>query len=466
MKQVFYDPQRKRWKRFRRALDIAAVLLTVVLIVFAVSAYRSAALPELLLPSLKPNYKALPSKQRQKELRRALRVQDRQRRRHLKRRASEVVLNQNQPIRAAFYENDQESYSSLIAHVHQIDMLFPDWLHVVGANGNLMSVTSEYPVQFYRVVDKSGIHPVDPQMKVERVIAAAKEGTEIFPMLNDYNAQTQDWDGDAAGEMLRNREARHWLRVQVDRFLGANPHYHGICLDLEDLPDNDMGRYAEWVGEVYRDLHAKNLRVYVTVAVGTPAGILRRLAASSDGVILMDYDEHEIGSGPGPIAGESWFEDNLSRVISIVPRDKIICAIGNYAYNWALPLAQKGKQASHHVLWATDLSVQDAWQLADDAGADVHLYGDELNPYFAYDDEDTHERHVVWFLDGVTALNEMRAARDMGIRTFALWRLGIEDPSIWSIWDNPSAANAPEKLETVQPGADVDVDAEDTEGAE
>jgi cellulose synthase/poly-beta-1,6-N-acetylglucosamine synthase-like glycosyltransferase/peptidoglycan/xylan/chitin deacetylase (PgdA/CDA1 family)/spore germination protein YaaH len=460
MKQVFYDPQRKRWKRFRRILDITAVLLTVVVIVFAVSAYHSAALPELLLPTLKPKYKALPSKQRQEDLRRALRVRDRQRRRRLKRRASDVVLNQNQPIRAAFYENDQESYSSLKAHIHQIDMLFPDWLHVVSADGNLMGVTSEYPVQFYRVVDKTGIHSVDPQMKVEHVIAAAKEGTEVFPMLNNYNAQQQAWDGNAAGQMLRHRVARHWLQVQVDRFLGANPNYHGICLDLEDLPDGDMGLYADWVDEIYRDLHAKNLRVYVTVAVGTPSNVLRRLARDSDGIILMDYDEHEIGSGPGPIAGENWFENNLARVISIVPRDKIICSIGNYGYNWTLPLTAKGKKASNQVISATDLSVQDAWQLADDAGADVHLYGDELNPYFAYDDEDANERHVVWFLDGVTALNEMRAARDMGIRTFALWRLGIEDPTIWKVWDNPSAPNAPQALASVQPGADVDVEGE------
>lgn len=460
MNQVFFDPQRKRWKRFRRVLDIAAVLLTVVLIVFAVSAYNSAALPGLLLPTLKPNYKALPSKQRQADLRRALRARDRQRRRHLKRRASDVVLNQNQPIRAAFYENDQESYSSLKAHIHQIDMLFPDWLHVVSSDGNLMGVTSEYPVQFYRVADQSGIHPVDPQMKVEHVIAAAKEGTEIFPMLNNYDAQQQAWDGDAAGQMLQHREARHWLQVQMDRFLAANPHYHGICLDLEDLPDGDMGLYADWVSDVYHDLHAKNLRVYVTVAVGTPSSVLRKLARDSDGIILMDYDEHEIGSGPGPIAGENWFENNLSRVVSIVPRNKIICSIGNYGYDWTLPLTQDGKKASDRVLSATDLSVQDAWQLADDAGADVHLYGDELNPYFAYDDEDAKVRHEVWFLDGVTALNEMRAARDMGIRTFALWRLGIEDPSLWSIWDNPSAPSAPQHLASVAPGADVDVEGE------
>jgi cellulose synthase/poly-beta-1,6-N-acetylglucosamine synthase-like glycosyltransferase/peptidoglycan/xylan/chitin deacetylase (PgdA/CDA1 family) len=107
-----------------------------------------------------------------------------------------------------------------------------------------------------------------------------------------------------------------------------------------------------------------------------------------------------------------------------------------------------------------DLSVQEAWQRAADSGADVHLEGDELNPHFAYDDEDAHVRHQVWFLDGVTALNEMRDARLMGIRTFALWRLGMEDGSLWSVWDHPNDKDAPAQLETVPPGNDVDDEGE------
>ena len=67
----------------------------------------------------------------------------------------------------------------------------------------------------------------------------------------------------------------------------------------------------------------------------------------------------------------------------------------------------------------------------------IDLDDDSLNPHFAYDDEDAHVRHQVWFLDAVTVLNEMRAARALGIQTFALWRLGSEDNSLWKIWDNP-----------------------------
>src|SRR5271167_193806 len=80
-----------------------------------------------------------------------------------------------------------------------------------------------------------------------------------------------------------------------------------------------------------------------------------------------------------------------------------------------------------------------------------------MNPHFAYLD-DNNVRHDVWFLDGVSALNQMRSAHALGIYTFALWRLGSEDRSLWAVWDRPYEANAPAKLETVPPGQDVDIE--------
>jgi cellulose synthase/poly-beta-1,6-N-acetylglucosamine synthase-like glycosyltransferase/peptidoglycan/xylan/chitin deacetylase (PgdA/CDA1 family) len=80
--------------------------------------------------------------------------------------------------------------------------------------------------------------------------------------------------------------------------------------------------------------------------------------------------------------------------------------------------------------------------------------------HFEYIDEDRNERHVVWFLDSVTLLNEMRAARGLGLQTFALWRLGEEDSSLWSVWDKPSNPASLQALGEVQPGYDVDDEGE------
>ena len=59
-------------------------------------------------------------------------------------------------------------------------------------------------------------------------------------------------------------------------------------------------------------------------------------------------------------------------------------------------------------------------------------------------------------LDGVTAYNELRAAERAGVRGTALWRLGMEDPSMWYIWDATHADDAIRaKIEEVPPGYDL-----------
>ncbi len=178
----------------------------------------------------------------------------------------------------------------------------------------------------------------------------------------------------------------------------------------------------------------------------------------------MNYDEHEATSDPGPIASQDWFVANLTRVLKSVPKEKLICALGNYGYDWTLsipPAAKRGhKQPKPQVLDTIDLPVSDAWQRASDADADLNLDYDSLNPHFDYIDEDNNQRHVVWFLDAVTLLNEMRAARQLGLQTFALWRLGSEDSSLWNVWDKPSNPASLEALRLVEPGHSVDTEGE------
>ena len=52
----------------------------------------------------------------------------------------------------------------------------------------------------------------------------------------------------------------------------------------------------------------------------------------------MNYDQHEVESDPGPIAAQDWFIANLTRVLKSVPKEKLICAIGNYGYDWTMSI--------------------------------------------------------------------------------------------------------------------------------
>jgi len=113
MKQVFYDPKQRRRKVIRRVIDVSLVALTMVLVVFVFSVISRQTMPELLLPTQKRNYVAL--KERQPEL--ARRAALRPSRRKTRRPASEIELNQDEGLRAAFYTNDEAAYASQKAEI-------------------------------------------------------------------------------------------------------------------------------------------------------------------------------------------------------------------------------------------------------------------------------------------------------------------------------------------------------------
>ena len=454
-RQIFFDPQRKRWKRLRRILDITAVVSTLVLAGFIFNVLRGQHLPELLLPLPRHNYKALPDAS-------LLRNAKNQRptRRKTRRKPSEIPLNTGEGLRAAYYvQDDPASYSSLKEHVHQIDMLFPQWLHVDSPQGTLMMMSGDN-LREYPVIEGAAVHDPDDLNKVKHVIQENRADTEIFPALNNFNPHTQEWDI-GAGDVLKDPQKSAAFLQQIVRFLATYPVYRGLSLDIESIPDEDDDAYLNFIQALYSQMHARNLRLYVNVAVATSDSDLKTIAANSDGIILMNYDEHQTTSDPGPVASQTWFIGNLVRVLKVVPKEKIICGVGNYGYDWALSIPNPKDR--HHpkpqVLNTDNLSVSDAWGRASDADADLDLDYDTLNPHFEYIDEDSNQRHIVWFLDAVSLLDEMRAARELGLQTFALWRLGEEDGSLWKIWDKPSSPDALQALkDDVPPGHDVDTE--------
>jgi cellulose synthase/poly-beta-1,6-N-acetylglucosamine synthase-like glycosyltransferase/peptidoglycan/xylan/chitin deacetylase (PgdA/CDA1 family)/spore germination protein YaaH len=455
-KQIFFDPHRKRWKRLRRILDAVAVVSTLVLAGFILNTLRGQHLPELFLPTPKHNYKAVTDRTPLLRNRAASPS-----RRKTTRRPSEIPLNTGEGLRAAYYvPDDATSYSSFKEHVHQIDMLFPQWLHVDIAQNALTAMSSDNTLREYPVIDGTTVHDPDDLNKIKRVIQATKEDTEIFPHLNNYNSRTGLWDPDI-GKILADDDKSAHLREQILRFFVAYPVYRGLSLDFESLEDSSIPAYERFIGEVYTDLHARNLRLYVNVPAAAEDAYLKAIVPNTDGIVVMNYDQHETESDPGPIAAQDWFLANLSRVLKTVPKEKLICAIGNYGYDWTLSIPDPNDKThpKPKLLDAEEVDhVSEVWKRAADADADLNLDYDTLNPHFEYIDEDANQRHVVWFLDAVTAINELRGARSLGLQTFALWRLGEEDSSIWNIWDRPSNPDSLHALTTVQPGHDIDTE--------
>jgi cellulose synthase/poly-beta-1,6-N-acetylglucosamine synthase-like glycosyltransferase/spore germination protein YaaH/peptidoglycan/xylan/chitin deacetylase (PgdA/CDA1 family) len=449
-KQVFYDPKQARWRRIRRFVDAAALAFTLLVIFFIYSALRSEPLPDLSWLSEKKPYHALKENEKVKAReKRRLATLARAGHRHQARKApSQLTFNSQQGVRAAFYVSwDAASFSSLREYARQIDLLFPTWLQVLSPDGHLQGVDPETNAMF-DVVHGQTVHPVDD--KVMPFLRTEGTSMEVLPVVQNFDG-TDFVPG--VSNFLMNPQARANFRREIGLFL-ATDHYRGLMIDFESFPKKAQPAYVALLNELSSDLHAKGMKLYVSVQVRNEDFDYKAIAAAVDGVVIMNYDEHFPGGTPGPVASQEWFTDNLASAINEIPKEKLIVAIGNYGYDW-VERPKKGKLPPG--VADKSVSVQEAWIGSRDAEEDVDYDGDALNPHFSYRDDDNF-RHDVWFLDAVTALNEMRAAQTLGIQTFALWRLGSEDRSLWRVWDMPGEANASDRLKDVPPGQDVDME--------
>src|SRR5947209_4262685 len=63
-KPIFYDPERKRWKRMRAFLDILGICIGIVIVVFVISTLRGESLTSLSLATPSRGYRAMKDKQK------------------------------------------------------------------------------------------------------------------------------------------------------------------------------------------------------------------------------------------------------------------------------------------------------------------------------------------------------------------------------------------------------------------
>src|SRR5882757_6469682 len=239
-KQVFYDPKQARWKRIRRVFDALALALTFLVVFFIYTALRSEPLPDLSLRTEKRPYHALKEKEKDKarERRRLATLARAGHRPHSRKAPSQIKLNADQGVRAAFYVSwDAASFSSLREYAQQIDLLFPVWLQVLTPDGRLQGVDPETNKMF-DVVHNQTLHSVDD--KVMPFLKTEGTSIDVFPVVQNFDGT--DFVGGIA-DFLNDPAARARFRHEVALFL-ASDRYKGLMVDFESFPKKGQPGYV------------------------------------------------------------------------------------------------------------------------------------------------------------------------------------------------------------------------------
>lgn len=438
-KPIFFDPSGRRASHVSRLALLAGVVSTLFVVACAISLFVGptmgglhigehartrhalatvkAAAPELLKPAAKL---AAEVRARQKLLHAP--------RTHASKAAASHVPPPSldkpagRPLAIGFYVNwDDSSYSSLKRSLPQLDWVIPSWMSLSGKD-----------MALHTSVDAKAINLIRKQ----------KPSTPILPLLQ--NAVDANWDGPGLARLLADPVKRQARIGQIVAFIAAN-HFQGVTIDFEDLPESAQADLKAFLGELNDAFDPHGWGIVLSVPFDDASWDYAGYADIVDFVVLMAYDEHWAGKTPGSIAGQAWFEQTLEKRMKELDPEQTIVAIGSYGYDWS------------HGNNAEALTFQDAMDRAADAQADIAFDPDTQNPHFSYD-EDDGSTHQVWFLDGVTAYNQIHAADEYKPYGYALWRLGSEDPSVWSVFGRPYGASAPDPLRTIGAGEDIDIE--------
>jgi cellulose synthase/poly-beta-1,6-N-acetylglucosamine synthase-like glycosyltransferase/peptidoglycan/xylan/chitin deacetylase (PgdA/CDA1 family) len=457
---VFYDPRGRRWKHVRRTYLAIGIAVTIIAGIF-ISSVLSA--PWLRTPTLKSQYlprttdlkpqpppqipttREAKAKKAQAELQKALS----QTRVMPGRHASLMPIATppaNAPLPAPssfntkqltvgfFIDWDESSLSSLERNLNSLDWILPQWVSLVNAK------PGENPISDILTAPDAPQSEHEQALRALNLIRERAPQISIIPMVQ--NLSDEKWESDLLARAVGDENSRQRLIAALTQFVDQNK-FGGICVDFEEAAKETQPNLLRFMQELHAAFQPRGWIVVQSVPFDDAEWSYRDYAAAADYLVLMAYDQHYANQSYGSIAAQSWYESLLAKRMAELTPAKTIIALGSYGYDWT-----EGKNAD-------EVSFQEAVIHAKESEAKIEFDPVTRNPHYDYYESD-ESHHIVWFLDGVTAFNQMRAASGYQPAGFALWRLGSEDPSIWSVFGTDSPNPPAENLKRMSYGYEVD----------
>src|SRR5260370_26328456 len=242
---IFYDAERVRWRRTRRAMEISGALLTLLLAYFFVTIAISVELPAELLPGVKPAYHALKAKKKSGPVREGRR-----------RRVANIgtVPASYDPLLAAFFVSwDSNTLASLKKHYKDIDLLIPEQLHAVTPDGALTIVDYERGQNTVKASPAEAIALLKDD-KLHQWMKSFNPPIELpmMGLVNNYDGV--EWRIKEMAQMLANPAARRNLARDIVEY-AVKSHEYGIVVDFEEVPDASQAHLPAFIDGARARLH-------------------------------------------------------------------------------------------------------------------------------------------------------------------------------------------------------------------
>ena len=342
----------------------------------------------------------------------------------------------SESIVAGFYVNwADNSFASLVRNYDKLDWVIGEW-GFIPKNGDSLLIRIKP-----EVIELLRGKPVETR-------------PSLFLMVSNYvvdpgkDSTTGTFDRDAVRAFLSNPQARARAIRQLQSAV-ATYGLAGTTLDLEGIDDVTLRpQVLAFAHEVHDAMHSMGKLATQAIAVGDPDSFIQAVAQANDKLFPMLFDEHYNRGEPGPIASQRFYIAQARRFASLVAPSKLILMIGAYGYDWNDATPGRAESYEFQEIMKAARSTEQPRPRLDPVS---------LNPFMQWTTPDSTD-HVLWFLDAVTAYNEMRVGQDLGVAGHAIWHLGGEDPSLWSAIKDDGSLLSPDSLRRMPPSYDAEFD--------
>ncbi|MCL6451640.1 MAG: N-acetylmuramoyl-L-alanine amidase [Acetobacteraceae bacterium] len=299
----------------------------------------------------------------------------------------------------AKWGTDPRPWASLDANKKFIDLVVPYWYTALG-DGSLRPRETGHAALVKAVHDAGG-----------KVLALINRDRSSYAMLTTASVRAR---------LVRNIET-----------MVKGEGLDGVNIDFEGLKPWHRASLTALVKEISARL--KPLGKMVTVSVVAKwsedestndyaaAYDYDALAAASDGIQVMTYDQHGEWSGPGAVAGLPWVKQVLAYALNHCPPNKLWLGLAGYGYDWSSA-------------GTTSLTADEAVKLAQARGATIVWDDVQQEAHFTYVDS-RGITHQVWFENSYSCSRKLRLALEKRLAGVALWSLGQEDARFWKVVD-------------------------------
>ncbi|MDB5137555.1 MAG: glycosyltransferase [Mucilaginibacter sp.] len=411
-KQVFQADTPGRWTRFKWLSRVLLIILAAAVVGAAITV-TSKQYP--ILPNLNPAPKKL-SKEELELLKRSTKFKDfkidTEKIGVLKRNLRQHQLkhpNNKDRINAGFYRAwEPQAYYSLADHIARLDMVVSEGFTITL---NADTITAKVDTGLINLTKK---YKKPVLMSLTNYI--------------NYDAVHGGFDTKDIYRIIKSKPLRTTFINSAVKQL-AKYHFQGINLELDEIKDRNDPNYLALEKEFYEILHPQGYLVTTNVWPEDDQYDIVKLQHYNDFLFIMAIDQHSESTNPGDLSNQRWAEEILDKVCSKIPSEKVILTVAGGGYDWTEESTGKS------------ISYQQAVSFAQEGQSKITFDPSSANLHYTYFDVDSLE-HTVYFTDAATNFNIIRMADDWDTGGVALWRLGAEDPRLWTFFQKNLAIDS------------------------